>query len=252
MISGLYTAASGMIAVESRQETVANNIANAATPGFKRQQPVTMGFYELFSGKLRNPATFQIKAAPGGGPKMVETYPDLRDGMLQHTENPLNLALQGPGYFVVDTPNGERYTRAGSFSMDGEGYLVDGEGHRVQSAEGQGVLVSGGPVNVAEDGTVSVAGQPSGRIRMVEFTNPKRLLRDGASTYRASREVEQQRTEAVDTRLAQGKLEMSNVQLPTEMVQLMLGARAYEANQRIMTTMDATLGRLIDQVAMPS
>lgn len=252
MISGLYTAASGMLSVESRQEAIANNIANAATPGYKRQTPVQLGFYEVFTGKMLSPARFQVEAAPAGGVKVVETYPDLRDGMLQLTDNPLNLALQGPGFFVVDTPDGERYTRSGAFTIDAEGYLADAAGHRVQSAGGQPLAVNGGPVNVAEDGSVSVSGAPVGRIRTVEFQEPKRLQRDGNGLYRATEAIESQRVEAADTRVTQGKLEMSNVQLPSEMVQLMMGARAYEANERMIATVDATLGRLIDQVGMPS
>lgn len=252
MISGLYTAASGMLSVESRQEAIANNIANAATPGYKRQQPVQLGFYELFAGKMLSPARFHSEAAPSGGVKVVETYPDLRDGMLQLTDNPLNLALQGPGYFVVDTPAGERYSRSGAFTIDAEGYLADASGNRVQSAGGQPIAVNGGPVNVGEDGSVSVNGEPVGRIRTVEFSDPKRLMREGNGLFLAPEELEAQRAEAADTRVTQGKLEMSNVQLPSEMVQLMMGARAYEANERMIATVDATLGRLIDQVGMPS
>lgn len=252
MLPGLYSAASGMLSVESRQEAIANNIANAATPGYKRQQPVQLGFYEVFTGKQLAPIHYLREAAPAGGVKVVETYPDLANGILQHTENPLNLALQGPGFFVVDTPSGERYSRAGNFSLDAAGELTDSHGNKLQSVGGEPLNVGDGQVNIAEDGTVSVDGQPVGRLRVVEFAEPTRLMRDGENLFRASDEVTQQRAEAADTRVVQGKLEMSNVQLPHEMVQMMLGARAYEANQRMITTVDATLGRLIDQIGMPS
>lgn len=252
MISGLYSAASGMLSIESRQETIANNIANAATPGYKRQQPVQLGFYEVFAGRQLSPARFAMEAAPAGGVKVVETYPDLGNGIMQHTDNPLNLALQGPGYFVLDTPSGERYSRAGNFTIDAEGHLADGQGHKVQSAGGQPLAVGEGQVSIGEDGTVSVDGAAIGRVRVVEFAAPERLTRAGDNLFAASEAVSQQRAEATDTRVVQGRLEMSNVRLPVEMVQMMLGARAYEANQRMISTVDATLGRLIDQVAMPS
>jgi flagellar basal-body rod protein FlgF len=252
MLMGLYSAAGGMLALEARQEAIANNIANAATPGYKRHQPVQLGFYEIFTGKTGHPARYRIEAAPAGGVKVVETYPDLRDGIMQETGNPLHVALQGPGFLVVDTPHGERYTRGGSFSIDGDGELSDEAGYKIQSVEGAPLQVSGGTVNIAQDGTVTVDGNPAGRIRLVEFEDPAQLMRGGDGLYRASDQLSRQRSEASSTQLTQGRLEMSNVALPVEMVQLMMGARAYEANQRMMSTVDATLGRLIDQVAMPS
>jgi len=252
MIQGLYTAAGGMLAVEARQEAIANNIANAATPGYKRLQPVQLGFYQVFQTSMRRPAWHQADSAPSGGVKVVDTYPNPQSGVLQNTGNLTNLALQGPGYFVVDTPNGERYTRAGDFTIDPDGHLATPAGHKLQSAGGQPLPIGGGQPNIGEDGSVSVDGQPIGRIRMVEFAEPHRLMRDGDNLYRASEAVEQQRAEAASTQIAQGRLEMSNVSLPQEMTGMMLGLRAYEANQRVISTIDETMGRLIDQVAMPS
>ncbi|MBI1319543.1 MAG: flagellar basal-body rod protein FlgF [Candidatus Hydrogenedens sp.] len=252
MIQGLYTAAGGMLAVEKRQEAIANNIANAATPGYKRAQPVQLGFYQVFQTAMRRPAWHRADTAPSGGVKLVDTYPSLQSGILQDTGNDMNLALQGPGFFVVDTPAGERYTRAGSFTIDPDGHLATGDGFKVQSASGQPLAIGSGSFNVGEDGTITVDGEPAGRIRMVEFAQPYRLQHEGGNLLRASQEVEQQRAESADTRLVQGRLEMSNVSLPQEMGGMMLGLRAYEANQRVITTIDETMGRLIDQVGMPT
>lgn len=252
MLMGLYSAAGGMLSLEARQEAIANNIANAATPGYKRHQPVQLGFYEVFTGKAMQPSHYHNQAAPGGGVKLVECFPDLRDGIMQVTDNPMNIALQGPGFVVLETPTGEHYSRGGNFSINERGELTDDAGFTVQSAEGAPLVVNGGVVNIAEDGAVNVNGEPRGHIRLVEFEDPRRLTRDGDSHYSAGDAVARTRTEAAKTTVSQGKLEMSNVQLPTEMVQLMMGARAYEANQRMMATVEATLGRLIDQVAMPT
>ncbi len=252
MITGLYDAASGMIAMESRQAVIANNIANAATPGFKSQAPVQLGFYEVFSEKVRRPFVYNREAAPAGGVKTVETFTNTAAGMFRQTDNPLNVALQGPGYFVVTTPQGERYSRSGDFSVNTEGQLVTSEGLKVQGIDGSPIDVRGEVVNIAQDGQVMVDGVVAGQLQLVEFESPERLLREGQNLYRASEEVAEKSARAVNTQVHQGNLEMSNVNLPEQMIQLTLGMRAYEANQRVIQAVDGTVGRLIESVGMPS
>lgn len=251
MIQGLYTAATGMVALEARHEVLANNVANAATPGYKRQEPVQMGFYQLFSDELRRPSFYTRDTAPAGGVKMLETYPYMNSGQLYQTGDPLNVALEGPGFLVADTPEGDRYTRAGDLTIDAQGDLSTRSGFKIQSAEGGAITVGGGVATIGTDGSVQVDGQAVGQLRVVEFAAPTRLVRVGDSLYRASDEVAAQMTAATDTTVQQKQLEMSNVNLPQEMGNMMLGMRAYEANQRVLTTIDTTLGRLIDQVAVP-
>jgi flagellar basal-body rod protein FlgG len=249
MIPGLYTAATGMIAVEQRQDIIANNLANAATPGYKRLQPVQLGFYEVLSPKMIAPFHFNREAAPAGGVKSVESFSNLAPGSLRITEDPLSLAVTGPGYVVVNTPQGERYTRDGHFTMDGAGELATSEGYKVLSVTGNPIDVSGVKVTVSQDGMVQVDGADSGQIQMVEFQDPTRLERSGDNFYRASDALLQQSTPAAETTLVQGALEMSNVQLPVEMTSMMLGMRAYEANQKVIQAIDGATSRLIDQVA---
>lgn len=252
MIQGLYAAASGMVSVEERQAVIANNIANASTPGFKRHQGVQLGFYEVFRDTARRPLIHNLEAAPGGGVKTVETFSDLQAGVFRNTGNPLNAAIQGPGYFVVDTPGGERFTRSGDFAVDVDGNLATPNGYKVQGEGGGPIDVRGGTVNIDQAGAVTVDGIPAGRIRVVEFEEPERLLRQGDSLYNATDEVRQRMTEGGNSSVQQSNLEMSNVNLPVEMGGMILGMRAYEANQRVIQTLDATIGRLIEQVAMPT
>ena len=249
MIPGLYTAASGMIAVEQRQDIIANNLANAATPGYKRMQPVQLGFYEVLSPKMIAPFHFNREASPGGGVKSVESFTNLATGSLRITEDPLSLAVTGPGYVVVNTPQGERYTRDGHFTMDAEGELSTAEGYKVLGVNGDPIDVSGVKVTVGQDGTVQVDGAASGQLQMVEFQDPTRLEREGNNLYRASDAILQQSGAATESALVQGALEMSNVQLPVEMTSMMLGLRAYEANQKVIQAIDGATSRLIDQVA---
>lgn len=251
MLPGLYAAASGMVATEARQATIANNIANASSPGFKRHQPVLLGFQNVFYKSLKRPFYYNMEAAPGGGVKAVETFSDTAAGPLRVTENPLDIALHGPGYFVVDTPQGERYTRSGDFTIGTDGALSTRNGHAVQSVSGQAIDVSAGNVQIGDSGMVSAGGVNVGQIRLMEFAEPTRLTREGDSLFSASPEVAQASSAAVDTTLGQGELEMSNVNAAAEMIEMMMGLRAYEANQRVIQTLDTTVGRLIDQVGMP-
>lgn len=252
MIQGLYAAATGMMALEERQSITANNIANAATPGFKRHQPVQFGFYQVFHDTLRRPLIHNLAPAPGGGAKIVESYPNLDLGTLRATDSPLHAAILGPGYFVVDTPRGERFTRAGDFSVDVDGHLATPAGHKAQAEGGGPVDVRGGNVNIAQDGTVTVDGVAAGRMRVVEFESPERLLREGDSLFAAGAEVRERMTGAGNSTVQQARLEMSNVNLPHEMTGMLIGLRAYEANQRVIQALDGTIGRLIDQVATPT
>lgn len=251
MIQGLYTAANGMLVMEERQSAVANNIANASTVAFKSHSPVQLGFYDIFSNKLRHPANFDSVSAPAGGVKIVETYSDLARGIMQRTDNPLSMGLEGPGYFAVDTPWGERYTRNGDFTADTEGMLVTQNGFRVQSVSGQPIDVRGNEINIDEKGVVSVDGTLSGQLRVVEFEEPQRLERTGSNLYKASEEIRRGVSEAANTPIAQRLLEMSNVSIPREMMKMMIGMRSYEANQRVVQSVDGTLGKLIDLVGMP-
>lgn len=248
MIPGLYSAASGLMSLEARQDVIANNIANAATAGFKRQNPIVIGFDEVFSQKLVSPTLFDLEDAPGGGLKPLQTYTDLSQGVTASNGNPHNVALNGPGYFSVTTPNGERFTRDGTFKVSAQGQLVTSSGHLV-SGEGGGPLdVSGGALAITETGDVTVNGVPVGRLEIVEFAEPRGLQREGANLYSAPDDVLATATPAANTTLIAGAVELSNVKMPVEMAQMLLGLRAYAANQQVIDTMSQSMSRLIDQV----
>lgn len=252
MLKGLYAAASGMVTLQARQDVLANNVANATTPGFRRHIPVSLGFYDLFSGTLRSAAWFRARStAPGGGLKPVETWPDPAQGPIHTTSNPLDIALIGPGFLAVETPNGIRWTRNGHLSMDISGRLTTPDGYPVLAAAGGYLDVRGGEVNIAEDGSVSVDGQQIGTLRIEEFDHPERLVREGASLARHDATAGNAARPAAATRVVQRMVEASNVNLGTEIAGLIAGLRAYEANQKVVTAFDDTLGKLIDQVAMP-
>ena len=240
------------MANEDRQAVIANNIANASTIGFRRQQPVQEGFYDVFVQKLSRPMRFDLEGAPGGGVKVVETFTDTAAGAVASTDNPLNVALTGPGFLAVDTPQGERFTRAGHFTVDLDGQLATPDGFKVQGAGGASIDARGGDLLIANDGTVRVDGATTGQLRLVEFEDPHMLGREGGSLYRASEAALRRSTEAENTTVVNKALEMSNVNLPQEMINMILGLRVYAANQKVINAMDETMTRLIEQVGMPA
>lgn len=248
MIPGLYSAASGLMSLEARQDVIANNIANAATVGFKRQNPIVIGFDEVFSYKLVSPTLFDLHDAPGGGLRPLQTYTDLAQGVTSVTGNPLNVALNGPGYFSVTTANGERFTREGTFKVNAQGLLVTASGHLVSGQGGGPIDVSGGDAVISEMGEVTVNGLPVGRVAIVEFAEPRALQREGSNLYSATEQALDGLTPAANTSLITGAVELSNVKMPVEMAQMLLGLRAYAANQQVIDAMNQSMSRLIDQV----
>jgi flagellar basal-body rod protein FlgF len=252
MIQGLYTAANGMFAVEAKQAAIANNIANTSTPGYKRAEPILSGFYTEFSAQLRQPFHFDISPAPGGGVRVGETFADLAEGPLTETDNPLAMALQGPGFFVVNTPGGERYTRSGAFTIDPQGQLATQDGYKVQGVGGTPIDVRNGKVEVGTDGTIRVDSVAAGQLRLLQFPSTRALKRDGGNLFSASPAEVQKATPPTNTFVQNKALESSNVNLPQEITSMMLGMRAYEANQKVVQAIDSTMGRLIDQVGFPS
>lgn len=250
MVQGLYAAAAGMISLEDRQSVIANNIANAATSGFKRQHTVDEGFHQVFLGALGSPRFYDLERGPGGGVRTLATATDFAAGPITHTGNPLNLGLIGPGFFVVDTPQGERYTRNGGFTVDADGQLATPDGYKVLGDGGGGIDVNGGVVLIDEHGFVSVDGANAGRLRIVEFADPRVLYHAGNSLFSLAEDAPAG-VEAAETTVVPESLEGSNVRLPVEMAQMMLGMRAYNANQKVIASADETLSRLINEVGSP-
>lgn len=231
MIQGLYTAGSGMAAHLARVEVLANNLANADTPGFKAD-------LLTIDPSAEAPAAFTPALSPtvtvGPGRPGLDASP----GAVKFTGNPLDLAILGPGMFVVETPQGERYTRAGAFTRDAAGFLATPQGFRV--------LGTAGPIRVPEDGfRVDVAGRlPGGAaLRLVEGpAGPERLAKVGGNLYAAA-EGAAPPADLQDFSVAQGQLEASNVNVVRTMVELLVSLRAYEGHQRAIQAIDQTAGQ---------
>jgi flagellar basal-body rod protein FlgF len=269
---GLYAAYLGMRARQRTLDVIANNIANASTAGFKadhlfhrsieaaeldaRRGPIAQPEAQATlppSAPGTNPADGQAAdqpADPTSGPQMERAFgvlsggrADFSAGAIRETGRALDVALSGEGFLVVQTPRGERYTRAGSLQLDAAGQLVTLNGDLVVG-EGGPVTLRPGEVSIGEDGTVSVQGQAAGRLKIVRFQDPRAaLVKEGDSLFAAT--GAERPAEAPQTRLLQGALETSNVNVVAEMAAMMQNGREFDSLQRSVTLMMNDLGRKV-------
>jgi flagellar basal-body rod protein FlgF len=247
MIKGLYAAASAMLANLNRQGALAHNVSNLDTPGFKQLMVSMDEFTETEvidpPGPTASPRQLRLIGDLGLG---VETRPegtDFTEGGMRYTGQPLDLAVNGEGFFRVQTPDGERYTRDGRFQRDSQGNLVTVDGYKVLSDGGQPINLPEGDITVTMDGTVMVAGKAAGKIGLASFQNPEtELERDLANTFASTGGAPTGTTKGT---INEGYLEMSNASPAEIMTQMVAVTRAYEAAQRMVQTQDELLGKSI-------
>jgi len=246
MENSAYIALSRQGALRREMDVVANNIANMNTTAFKGEN---MMFVEHLVKSKDSESFIPQKLSYA---RDVAQYQNLEEGPLKQTGNSLDLAIHGQGYFVVDTPDGERYTRNGQFSVADDGRLLVGDGHEVLGTGGGSLTVQGGDISIDGEGSIFVNGQTVGQIQLVEFDDPQFLVREGATLYAATDQAKQTLRPAEQTTIVGGSLESANVQIPVEVSDMLLALRAYSANQKAITAIDETLNRLIDQVGAPN
>src|SRR5262245_49894696 len=254
MIRALYTAASGMNAQQTNIDNVAHNLANVNTTGFKKSR---VEFEDLVYQEMRTAGASASAAteAPVGlevglGTRAVATARNFSSGNLRSTGSPLDLAIEGDGFFKITLPDGTTgYSRAGEFHLDAQGLIVTAEGYALEP--NITIPANATTVSVSKDGIVSasVAGQTAvqqlGTIEIATFSNAAGLRPLGGNLFApttASGEPESGSpgTDARGT-LAQGVLEDSNVSVVEEMVNMIIGQRAYEANSRVVKAADEML-----------
>jgi flagellar basal-body rod protein FlgF len=248
MIKGLYAAASAMLAGLTRQQTLAHNIANMDTPGFKQ---LTVDFEDFLESPVFNPlagiqgsSTSGYLGSVGLGVEKRAELTDFAAGGLKLTGQPLDLAIEGNGFFRVRTPEGERYTRDGRFLLDAENQLVTVDGYLVLGESGEPVILDGeaGVPSISSDGTIVAGGEEVARLGLAVFTEPeKELARDLPNTFIASGAPAGEGAGSV----VQGYLEMANINPAELMTQMVAVARAYEAAQKMVQTQDELLGQTI-------
>jgi len=240
MIKGLYRSASGMLPRIDKQEAIAHNIANAGTTGFKKNV--------VFAKELAR-AENRVRPKKSDWEATVASYitVDYAPGVFDKTDNPLDLAIEGDGFFALQAQDGSTVlTRSGSFVVDSEGFLAFPGGLRL-IGDGGPVQVGTGVLSVSQTGEVEVSGVSAGRIVPQAVADLNRLVRLGGSLF-AVPEGEQL-LPPISATVRQGYLETSNVDVVNEMVDMIVAYRTYEANARALQTQDSTLDQLMNKVA---
>src|SRR3954447_12082974 len=216
MERGLYIAATGMVAEQVRQDQIANDLANASTPGYKADRSSQSSFGNLL---LSNTVSGQQIGPLGLGAQIDRIQTDTSAAPLRETGEPLDFAIQGDGWFGVQTPQGVRYTRNGQFALSPQGTLIDGMGNQV--------IGRNGPVRAGADGKLDPR-----QLNVFNLTNPRKVgdsYVTGAAGGGATGTVRQ------------GALEGSNAEPSRSMVDMIASFRAFEAGQRVIHTIDETL-----------
>jgi flagellar basal-body rod protein FlgG len=278
MVRGLYTGASGMIAQMKRIDVLSNNLANVNTPSFKRDSTIMKAFPEMLMRRINDDGVrvlpigsydlMPVIGKMGTGVEVNEVYTRFAQGSLKQTENNFDVSLEGEGFFSVTTPEGERYTRNGSFLIDRDGFLVTKDGYQVLGENGSVQLKKNNFI-VDEDGNVfenaEYSEDPSrlvsmeenewnemvllDRLKIVNFPQIRHIKKVGDSIYRETEySGESFIIEDGRPKVYQGFLETSNVNPVIEMVNLIEVHRNYDANQKMIQAHDSALGRVINEV----
>ncbi|MBD3298792.1 MAG: flagellar basal-body rod protein FlgF [candidate division Zixibacteria bacterium] len=239
MIKGIATAASGMLPSLKRQEVITNNLANAQTAGFKRDR--------LFVERLNEAQEAIVPGAEDwGATNQVGLAIDFAPGSLNRTGNAMDVAISGDGFFAVQTPDGERYTRNGHFSVDTDGTLQSADGHAVLGDNGV-IRLPAGEVSINSDGQISVDGRLVDTLRIVRFDDPRVLVRGGSTIFEIGIPTVAPQDDN-QSAIRQGFLEHSNVNTIEEMVNMITTFRFYEADQRAIQMQDQVQGRVVNEL----
>jgi flagellar basal-body rod protein FlgF/flagellar basal-body rod protein FlgG len=239
MDSGYYAACTALVSRTQALDTIANNLANASTVGYRAQQ-------NEFSSVLAQAGSApdsDLNNAINNYGILSGTTLDQTQGALQKTGNDLDLAIQGSGFFVVQTANGPMYTRNGSFQVSGKGQLITATGDPVMGDMGA-ISMLPGSVSISADGTISSNGAVAGKLKLVQFPAGTQLTSVGDTYYSAPPKSE---LAATDSTVKQGMLESSNVNPVASMVELITAQRSAEMMQRALSLYNSEMDKTATQ-----
>lgn len=241
----MYTAASGMMVQLAKQDVVANNIANSNSNSFKRQLAVSCSYPAMQISRREGNGTkaLQVIGQLGSGTILGGVFTDFGLGSMIQTGAPADMALGGDAYFMVETPQGERFTRCGSFKTNFDGLLSTSQGFPVLDENGEYVFAEPG-FTVDSQGNISANGTTLATLQLVRFENQDRLVPAGENLFAASDDY----IAVEDPQLMQGFLEQSNVNAVREMVNLLAAVRAYEMLQKVVQAEDELTQVAVDKV----
>jgi flagellar basal-body rod protein FlgG len=238
MDAGIFSAVSGSLAAQTRLDALANNLANASTPGFKAERVLQ-----------RAERAGEIAPPPTAVPTPVtreHVQTDFSQGPINTSGNPLDVALAGEGFFVLQTDRGERLTRSGNFTIDAEGYLATGDGSRVQGTSGD-IAIPESPVVIASDGSVRAGEQRVGQLRIVTVENVDGLLRENGTRFAPGAQVPAD-APVGSVRIIQGAVEGANLSPVQGLVSLIETVRGFETYMRAAERLDQLTAKAIAEV----
>lgn len=265
-LKGVYTALSGAIAQSTKLDTIANNIANVNTPGFKRDQ---VTFQEYLTAAEKEQTVMNVPRVPasiesfydmqGGDKSYVDlkgTYTDFSQGSLRHTGNNFDAAIDGKGFFEIITPQGLRFTRAGNFTMDGNGRLVTKDGYPVLKAGEPGTdpasriitVNDAAAFQIGDNGDILQGQEVLGRLSVVNVVDADALNKVGNSMYGFKPNKNPELTTVANPVIKQGFLEMSNVNIVQEMTDMITTNRVFESTQKAISAYDQMSEKLVNVV----
>ncbi len=267
MLSGLYNAAQGMVFAGKRHEVSSENIAHSHMPGYRRKVLNQTEFGKYLEANQRaaiSDGTQAGAASAAGQPgslssngaqqttsptaqfDLLDIASDFSTGPMQQTGRPLDIAIEGDGFFVVEGPGGPLYTRNGSFHADALGRIVTVDNLPLQGTTGALTLpadASSESITILNDGQIFADQTSVGQLRIVSVQNPQDLIQMGETLYAATASSG---IEDADVKLSQGMLEASNVTAVAELVNLIVATRQYEAAQKTLTAIDTAIRNRID------
>lgn len=246
MIRGIYTAATGMLVQELKADTITNNLANINTPGYKRDQVAVSSFPEVLLQRIDAVQGSQKGAKPIGyfthGSMIDEQVVDWSAGILEETGNPLDLAINGEGFFTLDTAEGLAVTKNGAFQLNSEGYLVNSHGQLVLGMNGP-IFLGTSDFQVAADGTITIQGEYVDRLLITQVDNPQGLRKGGHDLYYVTDQAQAQMLDPESVKVQQGYLEKPNINVVNEIIDLLATRRVYEASQKVIQAQDEVLAK---------
>ena len=244
MSGGMYLAAAGALVQQLRLEVLANNVANISTIGYKGDRSIFQIPEESEPQTFETPIEGIQSLSPYAPP--FSTVIDFSQGAIRPTGNPLDVAINGSGFFSIQTPDGVQYTRQGNFTLNSAGVLITPDGYPVQG-EGGEITLEEGTVEIDLQGGIYVDGDEVGRLRIFDFANPETLKKAGNSRFVGSDgTIAAERPE--DSTFSQGYLETANVNPVRAMTEMIETSRAFEAYQKVIQSADEATSKSINDV----
>lgn len=243
MIKGIYASGSGMQPRLMRLDVIANNIANADTTGFKKD--------DIFVQILKDAGVAQSVGKGDLAGLDVKEFTDFTEGSLRPTSNPLDIAIQGDGFFALETPQGIRYTRNGNFKLSETGELINSNGYHVLGSSGRIIIPNAdktqqADIMITKAGEIYSGNNLINKIRIVNFSDLQKLMKESGTMFSSEETPSDVPVSDEKTTVRQGYLEESNVESLSEMVQLIELSRSFETDQRTMRYQDSTLEKAMD------